>query len=371
MKTILLVEDDPAVQRGIRENLKRERFRVLVERDGTQGLSRAVRESPDLVILDVMLPGLNGFEVCERLKKEGFSAPIFMLTALGDEKAKLRGLGLGADDYLPKPFSVEELLLRVRNAFDRADRTLGKAKAYELELERAREIQQESLPKRPPRMRGLDLWGAVKPSTLVGGDYFDYLRIGPGKIAIIVADVCGKGMPAALYVQRMQGIVHASMPHVESAGDILRQLQQHLGLTLGPASFITAIAGVVDQGEGTFDVACAGHPPALLKRGATIEMLKAEGMWIGPTMGRSFEELLQPVTIEYKPGDLIVFYTDGVIECMNRNEEEFGMARWQDVLLQAGGTSRALVRSTFNELRRFAGDQLQSDDITIVAITIP
>ena len=370
MKTILLVEDDPAIQRGIRENLRREQFRVLVERDGTQGLSKALRELPDLVILDVMLPGLNGFEVCANLKNRGFSAPIFMLTALGDERSKLKGLGIGADDYLPKPFSVEELMLRVRNALDRTERTMGKAKAFEQELRKAREIQRESLPKRPPRIRGLDLWGTMTPATHIGGDYFDFVRLGSGNLAVVVADVCGKGMPAALHVQKMQGIVHASRAHVETASQILLQLQEHLGPSLGTASFVTVAAAVVDQSRRTMDVAGAGHPPVLLRRGTTIESLKAEGMWVGPTIGRSFAEMLQPVTIPYQPGDTFVFYTDGVLESMNPTQEEFGMARWQNALLQAEGTSRSLVQAGFKELRNFAGVEPQSDDITIVAVGI-
>jgi len=370
MKTILVIEDDPAIQRGISENLRRERFGVLVEKNGTRGLRRALKDGPDLVILDVMLPGLNGFEVCARLKRHGFSAPVFILTALGDEQSKLRGLGEGADDYLPKPFSVQELVLRIRNTFDRTDRTLGRAKSLEQELRKAGEIQRECLPKRPPRFKNATLWGMMTPASHIGGDYFDYLRLPSGNIAVIVADVCGKGMPAALHVQKMQGVLHASKQSMATAADVLRRLQEYLGPSLGPSSFVTGTVAVLDEDGGTVDIASAGHPPVLLKRGPAVESVSAEGMWIGPEIGRSFEELLRPVTISTQPGDLFVFYTDGVTECMNTAQEEFGMQRWQRVLLHAGDGPRAVVKNSFEELRRFADDGPPSDDITIVALKI-
>lgn len=368
MKTILVVEDDPAVQRGIRENLERERFRVLVERDGMLALNRARREPLDLVILDVMLPSMNGFDVCVRLKEEGFSAPIFMLTGLTDEGSKLRGLGLGADDYLAKPFSVQELLLRVRNSIDRGDRSLGKVKALEQEFRKAREIQRNALPTGPPRVKGLDVFGTMIPATEVGGDYFDYLSPGPDLFTVVVADVSGKGMPAALHVHKMQGVVQASSKEASGAPDLLLRLQEHLGSSMEDASFVTAVAAVFDAKHRTVEIASAGHPPVFYKRRNRLYEVPAEGMIIGQAMGSLFPELLKPVRISLEPGDRFFFYSDGIPEAMNSRQKEFGFDRLKRALAVTQGTSRAIVKDCLRSVRAFTGNEPQSDDITLVTV---
>lgn len=369
MKTILLVEDDPAVQRGIRENLERERFRVLVERDGARGLARARREALDLLILDVMLPSMSGFDVCARLKEEGFTAPVFMLTGMTDEQSKLRGLGLGADDYLAKPFSVQELLLRIRNRIQHAERSLGKAQALDQELKKAREIQRNALPSRSPRAKGIDIYGTMIPATHVGGDYFDFLPIRPGVFGLIVADVSGKGMPAALYVHKMQGVVQASMSALSGAADILVRLQEHVGATMEASSFVTAVAAVFDTKQGTAEVASAGHPPAFHKRGNRLYEIPAEGMIIG-SMGLPFSETLKPVTVRTEPEDVFFFYSDGITEAMNSSQEEFGFDRLKQLLVETKGTSRKMVEYNLRQVGTFVKDEPQSDDVTLVTARI-
>ncbi|HEY2015394.1 MAG TPA: response regulator transcription factor [Bryobacteraceae bacterium] len=114
MSTILVIEDDPAILRGLADNLRYEAYEVLTTTNGEAGLA-AVRESkPDLLILDLMLPKMSGYEVCRKLRAEGNSLPILMLTARGEEADRVLGLDLGADDYMVKPFSIRELLARVR-----------------------------------------------------------------------------------------------------------------------------------------------------------------------------------------------------------------------------------------------------------------
>ena len=114
MSMILVIEDDSAILRGLRDNLRRERYEVLTAETGDAGYQLARERKPDLVILDLMLPGMNGLEVCRKLRDDGFTPPIIMLTARGEESDRVLGLDLGADDYVTKPFSIRELLARVR-----------------------------------------------------------------------------------------------------------------------------------------------------------------------------------------------------------------------------------------------------------------
>jgi len=114
MKKILIIEDDVSILRGLKDNLEFEGYVVSTEKDGSKGLENALAQEHDLILLDIMLPTLNGFEICRRVKKEKPEQPIIMITARGSEMDKVSGLDLGADDYVTKPFSIPELLARVR-----------------------------------------------------------------------------------------------------------------------------------------------------------------------------------------------------------------------------------------------------------------
>ena len=125
MQRILIVEDEPHMQRGLKDNLEFEGYTVDVAGDGEAGLERILHESYDLVLLDVMLPKLSGFDVCRRARREGAATPIIMLTAKGEEIDKVLGLELGADDYVTKPFSLRELLARVKAVLRRRPEPVG------------------------------------------------------------------------------------------------------------------------------------------------------------------------------------------------------------------------------------------------------
>lgn len=114
MKTILIVEDDNAILKGLKENLELEHFNVLAENDGEEGYKSAVKNKPDLIVLDIMLPSKNGFDICKDIRKENINTPIIMLTGKSTESDKVLGLELGADDYMTKPFSVRELIARIK-----------------------------------------------------------------------------------------------------------------------------------------------------------------------------------------------------------------------------------------------------------------
>src|SRR5262245_53950069 len=123
MSVVLIVEDDSSILRGLRDSLRFERYDVLTASHGEEGYRLAIDKKPELVILDLMLPGMSGFEICRKLRGEDFTAPILMLTARGEETDRVLGLDLGADDYVTKPFSIRELLARVRALLRRADKT--------------------------------------------------------------------------------------------------------------------------------------------------------------------------------------------------------------------------------------------------------
>ena len=122
MKTILVIEDDISILRGLKDNLEYEDYTVLTETNGVKGLHIALTKKPDLILLDIMLPGMNGYEICRKIKKEKSDLPVIMITARGSEMDKVSGLDIGADDYITKPFSIPELLARIRAVLRRTEK---------------------------------------------------------------------------------------------------------------------------------------------------------------------------------------------------------------------------------------------------------
>lgn len=119
METILIIEDDISILRGLKDNLEYEGYSIITETNGTKGLELALEKKIDLILLDIMLPGMNGYEICRKIKKEKAELPIIMITARGAEMDKVSGLDIGADDYVTKPFSIPELMARIRAIFRR------------------------------------------------------------------------------------------------------------------------------------------------------------------------------------------------------------------------------------------------------------
>jgi sigma-B regulation protein RsbU (phosphoserine phosphatase) len=370
VKTILIIEDNLAIARGLRDNLEQEGYRVLCEKDGMKGYECAKLKQPDLVILDVMLPSMDGFQICSRLKKEGFGSPIFLLTGLTQEHSRLQGLRLGADDYIDKPFSIQELLLRVRNALNQSDTVRERTKTLEDEFLRARRIQTASLPRKQPRMAGLEVFGKTLPATEVGGDYFDYLKLDRRRLGVIVADVSGKGMPAAMYVQKMQGIVQSSRKRMTAATDILAELQEQLSESMETNSFITAVVALIDPDAGMMQISQAGHLPVLFVRRGKVRLLKPPGMWIGKSSTESFLQHLSSESIAIRKGDSFVFFSDGVVEARDRKGQEFGLRRLKALVRGSHASARHLVDRCFREVAEFSENHTQTDDITVVAFKV-
>ena len=125
MNTILIIEDDISILRGLKDNLEYEGYTVVSQTNGKKGLQLALEKNPDLILLDIMLPGLNGYEICKKVKKEKPQLPIIMITARGSEMDKVSGLDIGADDYVTKPFSIPELMARIRAILRRTSNTIN------------------------------------------------------------------------------------------------------------------------------------------------------------------------------------------------------------------------------------------------------
>ncbi len=368
MSRILIVEDDPAILCGLRDNLLFESHDVLTAVDG-EAAYRAVRQhAPELVILDLMLPKLNGYDLCRRIRGEGFSAPILMLSARSQEGDRVLGLDLGANDYVSKPFSLRELLARVRALLrSERERRLDEALLGN-ELEMAARVQQSLLPRALPSVPGLDYAGICRPARGVSGDYYDFLPLGQGRVGLLLADVSGKGMSAALVGASLHSSIRANAPNAGShCGDVLAKASQLLFETTTAERYATVFYGVYDPAGRSLTYANAGHCAPMLVRGRDCIRLDSLTAPVGilpalPVVQRS---------VGLVSGDWLLVFSDGIPDAAGEGGGDFG----DDGLLASlarlrNGTAAEVCEGVVNEVRDYAREQRQADDITLIAVKV-
>jgi len=233
------------------------------------------------------------------------------------------------------------------------------------ELQQAAEIQRRFLPVRVPEIPGVDLAGYNAPCRTVGGDYYDFLAYPDGKVAVVIGDVAGKGMPAALMMTSLHAQVHALAESHSDPAEVLTRLNRSLKSTCPDNRFVTLFYAVLDPQGGELVYANAGHnQPLLARRDGELARLE-EG---GPVLGILPSLAFQQHRCRLEPGDALLLYSDGVTEAANPEGEEFGEDRLAQLLLRAGDApAEALVGAVHDAVEEWMGDQPVADDITVVA----
>ena len=240
------------------------------------------------------------------------------------------------------------------------------------ELRIARDIQKSLLPIEPPRLPGLGIADLCEPAREVGGDYYDFFDLGPGRIGVLVADVSGKGTSAALYMAELKGLMLALSHNEPSPRKLLVDVNKRLAGHLDNRSFVTMIYAVIDLEAGTLTCARAGHTPLIAVSEGRSEVIVPHGMVLGlriPGADTRFETLLEEHVRPVKAGDVVVLYTDGITEAMNETGELFGDEALARVIanhhtLDAAGIRERVLR----EVRAFVGDAEPHDDMTLIVL---
>jgi serine phosphatase RsbU (regulator of sigma subunit) len=239
----------------------------------------------------------------------------------------------------------------------------------EKELDIARSIQQSFLPDLPPDIEGMDIAGLSLPAREVGGDFYDYIPLPDGRWGLVIADVSGKGVPAALYMGISRTLVRANAATHSSVSDTICKANAMITESDHSSMFVTLFYGVLDVREKSLTYVSAGHNyPVMLKQGAidTI-LLKADGIALGVIQNIQLEEQ----KIQLDQGDILILYTDGVTETIDRNDQEFGEERLTALLQENSHLSSSeLVDLIKNEVIRFSEGQPQFDDITLLILKV-
>ncbi len=250
---------------------------------------------------------------------------------------------------------------------------LARDERLKRELELARQVQATFLPQKMPRVEGLDIAAVCHAAEEVGGDYYDFMHVGPGKLALVVGDVSGKGIPAAFYMTLTKGFLQTLCRMTLSPADVLRQLNELFCQNAPRGMFISLIFGVIDTEARTFTFARAGHNPVILKRSPSrrAEFMLPEGMAIGLVSGPRFDDAMREETVRLLPGDVLVLYTDGFSEAMNAARELYTDERLGQAVSAFGGGAAAEILHAVNEdVDQFVQNAGQHDDMTMVVVKI-
>jgi sigma-B regulation protein RsbU (phosphoserine phosphatase) len=251
-------------------------------------------------------------------------------------------------------------------AYAKVHGELVEQKLLEHDLELARKIQHHFMPPGPPAIDGYSFGIEFKPALAVGGDLYDFIDLGDGMRAIVIGDVSGKGVSAALYSAKLVTDLRYVSKGLTSPAAILARVNDVLAKDDHEGMFVTAAVAVVNGRSGRFTIASAGHPPPLARdrSGQVAALGQADGPAVGMVPGARFHDH----EYELDSGDVVVFYTDGVIEALNPQKEMFGESGLIDSLQRSSGGSTGAVQKIATDVYRFAGSAPQSDDVTIVSV---
>jgi sigma-B regulation protein RsbU (phosphoserine phosphatase) len=368
----VLIVDDAKVNVDILVEALRHDYKLAVALSGESALQSIERNPPDLVLLDILMPGIDGYEVCRRLRAspQTRELPVMFLSSLEEVQNKTLGFEVGANDYLTKPFEILEVKARVRS--------LLKAKAYSdavkekiaSELRIAREIQLGMLPSdiaSSTAGTGIEIATFLEPAREVGGDLYEVLRTDDGRLVVVIGDVSGKGIPAALFMAVTMTLVRTMGFRYREPDEIIFHVSEALARQNSRDMFVTLFCAVFDPAHDVVTCASAGHPSLVRVRPGSPPTLPA-----GPTGGLAGIERGLKFTrqsIKFLAGDTLVLYTDGVTEAMNEQDELFDDERLlAHFAAVSSNTAAETVTSLVDAVRRFVGQREPSDDIAILAM---
>ncbi|MGH9970969.1 MAG: PP2C family protein-serine/threonine phosphatase [Pyrinomonadaceae bacterium] len=377
----LIADDQPDVLAALRLLLRGAGFQ-------TEGVSspaavlEAIKQSNfDLVLMDLnyardTTSGQEGLDLITNIHSLDSTLPVVVLTAWGSVELAVEAMHRGVRDFVLKPWDNPQLLRSLRTQIElgrkrRQQRLLNAEnrtvrRKLQQELTESQEIQEALLPKQLPRLEGFEVAVSWKPARAVGGDYFDVLKFSDRHTAICIADVAGKGLPAALVMSSVQAAVKSFASDTVAPSELCAQVNGVMCDNIVAYRFISCFYALLDTQNKKLSYANAGHCPPMLIRDGNCVRLKEGGPVLGIFPGHGY---LQD-EIDLLPGDCLVLFTDGVTEARNASGREFGEERLQELL--TGGR-----RFSANDLRdriiaavsEFSDDKAQ-DDATLLVITV-
>jgi phosphoserine phosphatase RsbU/P len=369
----LIADDQPDVLAALRLLLKGAGYQTEAADSPTAILNAIKQEKFDLVLMDLnyardTTSGKEGLDLIERIQALDHDLPIVVMTAWATVDLAVESMRLGVRDFVQKPWDNSRLLRKLRTQIEQGQmRRREHSREYQLkiELNEAREIQRELMPRRMPNLPGFSLASAWQPARDVSGDYLAAFKLNDSHAALCVADVAGKGFPAALLMSNMQATLQSLASENMAPSELCVKLNRIMCGNTPLQKFVTCFYGDLDVSNRRLTFTNAGHNPPMLMRSSGECVRLDEG---GPVIGAFCESRYSQQEIQLRAGDKLLLFTDGVTEARDASGDEFGEHRLQECLRSYRGAGAADLRTRIlNEVAEFCAGDFE-DDATLMVI---
>ena len=380
---ILSVDDEAPLELLMKQYFRRKirngEYEFYFAHNGLEALA-ILYQNPDIEIIlsDINMPEMDGLTLLAKVNEMRNPAlRVIMVSAYGDMKNIRQAMNNGAFDFATKPIDMDDLNVTIEKAIEQikfvheSQKEHSQLESLKKDLTTARDIQQYILPQVfppfPEDSDKLDIYATMQAAKDIGGDFYDFFRIDDDHIALVIADVCGKGIPAALFMAVSGTIIRSKGASGVSTAECITSSNRLLAAYSIDGMFLTAFYAIYNTKTGVVTYCNAGHnPPHLLKANGTVEELPMSGNII---IG-AFEDLeYKENTLQLEHGDTLVMFTDGVTEAMSPTFEEYGEGRLDNILGQlAAADCQKIIESVKADISTFVEDAEQSDDITMLVL---
>jgi phosphoserine phosphatase RsbU/P len=366
---ILVADDQPDLIDALRLLLKAEGIEVVAVSCPDAAMT-AIAASPfDLLLMDLnytgdTTSGREGIDLLSRVQAVDSMLPVIVMTGWGSVDLAVEAMRRGVRDFVQKPWDNAQLVRTLRAEIEEGRTRRERAAVALRELDEARRIQRKLLPASMPALDGCEIVASWQPAAGVGGDCYDAIQFGPSRFGLSIADVVGKGIPAALLMSNLQASVRAFATAAAQPADLCHQVNRILCGHIAEGRFISFFYCVADLDEGTLTYANAGHyPPILVHADGSMARLDAGGAVLGVFPQGAYEQAQVP----FQTGDRLVMFTDGITEAFNAGDEEFGEPRLVDLVVANRACSApALQARLAGAVADFSDGRFQDDATLIV-----
>ena len=380
---ILSVDDEQDLEilltQYFRRKIKKGEYEFTFVHNGLEAL-QAILSDPDydIILSDINMPEMDGLTLLTKINElRNPAMKCIMVSAYGDMENIRTAMNRGAFDFTTKPINLEDLDRTIEKAIEQiafiknAQNEHLQLKSIQSDLKVAREIQETILPKvfEPfPNEKTFDIYAFMNAAKYVGGDFYDFFKIDDDRLGFVIADVSGKGVPAAIFMAISRTVIRAIALTDNSAAMCMKRANEILCKESVNDMFVTVFYGILNIHTGVVTYSNAGHnPPVLMKHDKTVSFVPLTGDRILAAMPDS---VYHEKELHLVPGDSLFLYTDGITEAKNKNNELYGEKRLLENCMElTGRSSKEIVERITETVGQFVVGAVQSDDITILSIT--